>query len=250
MQGQRPLVLTSPASQQQRWRDALAQEGVALASLPLIEIGPAADPGLAAQALAALLRGPRLALFVSPSAVQALPGFDGRNWPALTWAACVGPGTASALRARGVDRIVCPAVDSPQFDSETLWPLLKAQGDWVGARVLILRGDGGRDWLAEQLQAEGAVVEAYSLYRRMRPTESPAWSVSRAALKDQAPIWLLTSSQALAHGLGLGVIHAGATALCTHPRIAAAARAAGLSVQEVRSEPVAVARAWRAQCAA
>ena len=250
MQGQRPLVLTTPASQQQRWHQALAREGVVLASLPLIDIAPAADPGLAAQALCALLRGPRLVLFVSPSAVQALPGFDGHNWPVATWAACVGPGTARVLRARGVERVLCPPDDSPQFDSEALWPLLQGLGDWAGAQVLIMRGDGGRDWLAERLQAQGAEVEAFALYRRTAPASTPEWVATRAGLSGQTPIWLLTSSQALAHGLSLGVIQRGATALCTHPRIAAAAHAAGLQVQEVRSEPAAVAQAWRALCAA
>ena len=56
------------------------------------------------------------------------------------------------------EQIVEPPVDSPQFDSDALWPLLAAR-DWRGRRVLILRGDGGRDWLADTLRSSGAEVD-------------------------------------------------------------------------------------------
>ena len=66
-------------------------------------------------------------------------------------------------------RIVSPAVDAAQFDSEALWERLRSR-DWNGARVLVVRGDGGRDWLADRLRDAGATVATVGAYRRIAPT--------------------------------------------------------------------------------
>lgn len=243
-----PLVLTTPVGQQPRWRAALGALGVDCVGLPLIDIAPLPLVTLTA-AWQSVLAQPRLVMFVSPSAVAALDLAVGRpwpDWPPSVAAACVGPATAQALRERGVVDVIAPAADSERFESEALWPLLAARGPWAGAEVLILRGDGGRDWLAEQLTASGARVRALSVYQRQRPHPGGAWGQALAQVRRQPALWLLTSAQALDHGVGLGVFEPGAAVLATHPRIAQAARQAGLSVQLVRAEPEAVATAWRA----
>ncbi len=245
-----PLVLTAPQAQQARWRRALQALGVPVQGLPLIVIGPAADPDAVAKAWSALQQVPRLAVFVSPSAVTALDAGDWSHWPAPTWAACVGPGTAQALRERGVNQVLCPPEDSERFESESLWPLLERLGGWRDATVLLLRGDGGREWLAERLTEHGARVQALSVYRRMAPAAEGDWAVQAQALHAQPALWLLTSTQSLEHGLQLGVFGPNATVLASHPRIAAAARGAGLAMQELRADPETVAEAWRRWAAA
>lgn len=245
-----PLVLTAPQAQQARWRTALEALGVPVQSLPLIAIGPAADPDAVAQAWAQLRQVPRLAVFVSPSAVAALDAGDWANWPQSTWAACVGPGTAHALRERGVSQVLSPPEDSERFESESLWPLLQQLGGWRDAAVLLLRGDGGREWLAERLTEQGAQVQALSVYRRLAPAAEGDWARQAQALRARPALWLLTSTQSLEHGLQLGVFGPAATVLASHPRIAAVARAAGLDVQELRADPEAVAQAWQRWAAA
>ncbi|MBH9578732.1 uroporphyrinogen-III synthase [Inhella proteolytica] len=245
-----PLVLTAPQAQQARWRSALQALGVPVQGLPLIVIGPAADPDAVAKAWSALRQAPRLAVFVSPSAVTALDAGDWSRWPAATWAACVGPGTAHALRERGVGQVLCPPEDSERFESESLWPLLERLGGWRDADVLLLRGDGGREWLAERLVDQGAKVQALSVYRRMAPPAEGDWARQARALRAQPALWLLTSTQSLEHGLQLDVFGPGATVLASHPRIAAVARKAGLAVRELRADPEAVAQAWRHWAAA
>ncbi|MBB5206022.1 uroporphyrinogen-III synthase [Inhella inkyongensis] len=241
---QRPvLVLTMPAGQQARWRAALEAQGVVCASLPLLEIQPL--PEAVGPAWAALTEA-ALAIFVSPSAVAALDGSDWAQWPAQTVAACVGPGTALALSQRGVPQVLCPPPDSAQFDSEALWPLIQELGPWVGRTVLIFKGEGGRDWLAERLLQEGAKLQAFNLYLRVPPSHSE----EQLATLGVAPLWLLTSSQGLDVALACGWIRSGAQALATHPRIAEHARRAGLRVELVRSEPEAVAQAWARMAAA
>jgi len=245
-----PLVLTAPLAQQARWREPLEALGVPVQSLPLIAIGPAEDPQAVAQAWALLRQGPRLAIFVSPSAVAALDAGDWSGWPQSSWAACVGPGTAHALRERGVRQVLSPPEDSERFESETLWPLLEQLGGWQGAKVLLLRGDGGREWLAERLLEQGAQVQALSVYRRMAPAAAGAWAQQAQALRAQPALWLLTSTQSLEHGLQRGVFGPAATVLASHPRISAVARSAGLSVQELRADPATVAQAWQRWAAA
>lgn len=239
-----PLVLTMPAAQQARWQASLQALGVTCLSLPLIEIEAGPDPQPACQALAKA----DLVLFVSPSAVAALDACDPwSTWPTRCAAACVGPGTAEALRKRGLHTIWSPPADSPQFDSEALWPLLQVHGPWTGKTVLLMRGDGGRDWLGERLSAEGARLQDFVLYRRRAPRPEPRILAALQALRagGQEPLWLLSSSQALGFGRDLGLLPAGTPALATHPRIVAAAQAAGLTVREVRSEAAAIAQAWQ-----
>ena len=155
----------------------------------------------------------------------------GLAWPAGVVAAAPGPGTAEALRESGVPQaaIVAPASDAPQFDSESLWARLQGR-DWRGASVLIVSGDGGRDWLAERLRQAGATVESLPAYRR----EAPVFAGDSAlrltqALADAAVVWLFSSAEAIANlerAAGAGRL-ARSRAVATHPRIAERARAAG-----------------------
>jgi uroporphyrinogen-III synthase len=102
--------------------------------------------------------------------------------------------------------------------------------DWRGASVLIVSGDGGRDWLAERLREAGATVESLPAYRR----EAPDFAGSEAQRLTQAiaasdVVWLFSSAEAIANlerAAGSGRF-AHSRAVATHPRIAERARAAG-----------------------
>lgn len=247
------LVLTRPAAQQAAWRDALTSLGVPVRGWPLIEIAPAPDAGAPAAAWQSLANA-RVAFFASPNAVEAVMAARpaGRAWPAACWAACVGPGSADALRAAGVPahRVLAPSGEGAQFDSEALWPLLlQVAADWQGRPVLLLRGQGGREWLADRLREHGAQVQALTVYQRRQPQpEAGALAQLLDWMRESpAPLWLLSSSEAVAHWQALaGPQLPALPALATHPRIAEAARAAGLLVTEVAPTVAAVATAWRA----
>ncbi|TGT11506.1 fused uroporphyrinogen-III synthase HemD/membrane protein HemX, partial [Mesorhizobium sp. M3A.F.Ca.ET.174.01.1.1] len=65
-----------------------------------------------------------------------------------------------------------------------------------GKRVLIVRGDGGREWLADRLREAGAQVETVAAYRRLVPEPSiAAWARVHQLLAGEAHAWLLTSSE-------------------------------------------------------
>lgn len=226
------VVVTRPVAQAAEWVGRLQDAGIPAVALPLIEIVPATDRSRVVAAWATLpVR--QLVVFVSPNA--ALHFFAARSsdqpWPTSLIAAAPGPGTGDALRAAGVapSCIVEPCDDAPQLDSEALWRRLEER-DWTGASVLVVRGDGGREWLAERLLEAGARVETVSAYRRDLPAFSRA---EQAMLEDVAAdadaVWLFTSSQAIGHleaAAGAGRWQ-GARAIATHPRIAARAREAG-----------------------
>ena len=102
--------------------------------------------------------------------------------------ATVGQGSAKALRELGITDVIAPA---ERFDSEGLLALPESQ-DVAGWKVMILRGDGGREVLGDTLKARGATVEYAACYRRSKP------QMDVAALLDAAPDALtVTSSEAL-----------------------------------------------------
>ena len=243
------LLVTRPRPQCAAWLARLAGLGVPAAALPLIEILPARDPAPVRSAWSALAEAD-LAVFVSPNAVEQFFALgDGAAWPVRTLAACVGPGSAQALAGHGVPaaNIVQPAADAASLDSEHLWQQLSPRRAWAGARVLLLRGNGGREWLAERLAEAGAEVEAVTVYHRAGPRFDAAEQdlLAQALARPQDHVWLFSSAEAIGHLQGLAL--AGQRAIATHPRIAEAARAAGFApVVLARPDPEAVTRALKA----
>ena len=226
------VFVTRPAAQAAPWVVRLRTRGLDAEALPLIEIAAVDEPRFLRDAWGSLASR-RLVFFVSANAVEHF--FAVRPievaWPDGLEAAVPGPGTAAALRELGGATIVAvaPHDDAAQLDSEALWARLRER-DWHGASVLVVRGDGGRDWLAERLTEAGASVDAVSAYRRCVPAF--AGDDRRrldAALADSNAVWLFSSSEAIANlesVAGRGHF-ASAHAVATHPRIAARARAAG-----------------------
>jgi len=255
----RLALVTRPRAQGEKWRRRLAALGVRSELLPLIDIGPAPDAAALRQWAETLAEGPRapaaLVMFVSPNAVQGL--FDalepGWRWPRSAVAGATGPGSAAALSAAGVpeEAIVAPGADAAQFDSEALWALLEKRRSWAGARTAIVRGEGGRDWLAERLRAAGAAVEFVQSYSRQSPRlgEQERRLLDRALAEPEGVAWLMSSSEAIDHlrALAPAASWAASVALASHPRIAESARRLGFGrVVEVRPTPEAAAEALAA----
>jgi uroporphyrinogen-III synthase len=238
------VIVTRPAAQAASWVQSLERQGVAAVALPLIHIAPALDPTPVTEAWQQLA-GTQLVMFVSANAVEHFFALrpDDAGWPVGVRAASPGPGTTRALLDNGVPAqlIVEPAPDSAQFDSEALWERLREQ-DWRGAPVRVVRGDGGRDWLADTLRAHGAAVSFVSAYRRT----APSWNDEMQALLAAAlarpidHVWFFSSSESIDHLMdhvmnlqrhpdAARAWPAGARALATHPRIARRAEQAGFA---------------------
>lgn len=241
------LLVTRPAAQAAEWVGWLHERGVDAQALPLIGIS-APDDAEPVRAAWAGLPNHRLAVFVSPNAAEQFFALrpEGLAWPAQTLAGSPGPGTSRVLRALGVPaaNIIEPKADAAQFDSESLWQQL-ARHDWRGARVLVVRGESGRDWLADTLRAHGAEVEFVTAYQRGAPALDDAARslLQQAVAQPAAHAWLFSSSESIGHLVELAP-QAGwqrARALATHPRIAERARSAGFGqVHECRPSVEAV----------
>jgi uroporphyrinogen-III synthase len=226
----------------------LEAAGLAAVALPLIDIVPDPDSEAMLGEAWRTLAGRDFVMFVSAAAVERFFArgalAPARAWPPGPRAGSTGPGTTAALRRAGVpaEAIDVPAADAPTFDSEALWAAIGTR-DWAGRSALLVRGEGGRDWLADTLRAAGAGVDALHLYRRTCPQWTAAqWAAcERAWSEPRRHWWHLSSSQAIDHLARLWQPHAAAVpwaalqALASHPRIAARAHEAGFGiVREVR----------------
>lgn len=233
------VIVTRPRREALAWGDALRARGLAVEAWPLIEIAPAADPDALARAWASW---PSLtaAMFVSANAVEGFLAAAPAQWHAGSpgprcWS--TGPGTARALGAAGVPAtsIDTPPPEGGRFDSEALWEQVQSQVG-PGARVLRVRGadaqgmPAGRDWLSERLADAGVQVDTVAAYRRVLPAWDAVQRERAVAALDAGAWWLLSSSEAVANLLQLLPPQAAFSrgrALCTHERIARAARDAG-----------------------
>ncbi|CAG2128742.1 hypothetical protein LMG31506_00524 [Cupriavidus yeoncheonensis] len=217
------VVVTRPAGQSRQLTEALQAAGLDVLGFPLLAIGPADDD---APLRAALERLGEFALvvFVSPNAIQyafdALAAVQGNavgQWPSGVPVAVVGPASVAALAERGIaapdHRVIAPAgadghcndtnggaaAEGPRFDSEALWAQLEPAALRRRA-VLIVRGNGGRDWLGDRLREAGAEVTAVEAYQRTLPEPGAMqWQAVREGLSAGAApqAWLLTSSEAV-----------------------------------------------------
>ena len=171
-----PVVFaTHPAPRVAQLCGRLRQRGVRAWPLPAFAVEPADAAGLSAAA--AQLSDYDWVVPISPTAVQMLVeavrtaradlrggGAAGVELPAI---ALVGQGSADAL-ADG-----CPA-----WRARAVWPerggdaqallALPALRQPAGRRVLLVRGEQGRDELAATLRARGAQVDEVRAYRRAR----------------------------------------------------------------------------------
>ena len=149
-----------------------------------------------------------------------------RSLPPGLRVATIGGGGARALAARGVARVISP---QGRYDSEALLELPEIAG---AKRVVIFRGQGGRELLGETLSARGARVEYAECYRRGKPDQDPALLLNAWTRKEIDAV-TVTSSEGLRNLLDM-VGEAGRPSLlrtplaAPHPRIAETARSLGV----------------------
>jgi len=241
-------LVTRPGEAGQRLASALRDRGQGALWWPAFDLlAPAELEPL--QTLLQRLAEFDLAVFVSASAVRGLASLDGcGTWPAATRIAAAGAGTLqlarSLLPGAAAARSIALAAHSDQSGSEALWEALQREPERA-RNVLIVRAETGREWLGERLREAGCRVEYASVYRRVVHSPSPEQRAALAASRGAGhrAACILTSSEAVA-ALDRQLAEAPdakawlrqGLALCSHPRIAQALRAAGYG-QVVECEP-------------
>jgi len=196
----RGVLVTRPAHQADALCRLIEAAGGRAIRFPVLAIAPPRDL-TAPLATVARLAHYDLAIFVSPNAVDYgldLIGAHG-GLPAGLRLAVVGEGSARALRARlGRGPDLQP---TERYDSEGLLALAELQ-QVTGRRVVIFRGDGGRELLGQALRERGATVDYAEVYRREQPVvDVPALAAQLEA--GAVDVVTVTSSEGLRNLLEL-----------------------------------------------
>jgi len=156
------VLVTRPRAQARELVDLIQNKGGNAICFPVINIVPRDESAIAADA--ALLPRPDIALFVSRNAVA-----HGLSYAAGAIKGATGPATAAAIQAGGQTVDIQP---DRGFDSESLLEAPALQ-EVAGRNILIIRGEDGRELLANTLRERGATVDYLSVYERALPTCSP-----------------------------------------------------------------------------
>lgn len=224
------ILVTRPAHQAEHLAGLIRAAGGTPILFPAMEIVDLPDVR-PLYALIDRLDAFDLAVFISPNAVNKAMNLirARRALPSGLQIAAVGKGSRKALAQFGVHEVLVPA---QRFDSEGLLELPALQ-QMSGKRVVIFRGDGGRELLGEALRRRGAEVEYAECYRREKPRTDNAQLLHLWARNELHAI-TVTSAESL-HNLydlvgKLGQQWMRNTPLFVpHARIAEAARGMGLT---------------------
>ena len=107
-----------------------------------------------------------IAIFISPTAVERTFEYLEALAPA-TRVCAIGSRTAAALQAIGLDIDIRPE----GHDSESLLQHPQLQQPLIdGCKIVIFKGEGGRELLGDTLRTRGAEVVYADMYRRSAPT--------------------------------------------------------------------------------
>lgn len=167
----RRILICRPRPEAERLAHAFSEAGAAVRVLPMLEREPITDdPSIRTRILHIDEFSHIIA--VSPYAAGLLIDWLDTWWPqtptGILWYG-VGAGTAAVLSAYGLDT----RQPSDGHTSEALLELPEL-AQLNHEKVLIVRGENGRELLPETLEARGARVTLLSLYRRFAPDHDEA----------------------------------------------------------------------------
>lgn len=190
------LLLTRPAEECLALAATLSEAGIRSASLPLLAIEPL---GKAAEQRATMLKLDQYCAVVvvsKPAARLSLELLD-RYWPqppvGQVWFS-VGAATGAILKDYGLD-VSWPA-SGDDSDALLVLPRLAEALDVTEPKVLILRGEGGREHITETLRRRGAQVDSLELYRRYLP-DYPQGALVKTLRSERLNAMVVSSGQGL-----------------------------------------------------
>lgn len=192
------IAITRPADQAKKLSALISDAGGTPFSYPLIEITPLSDYSQFKSVISEINQYD-WAIFISSNAVQnSMPRLLKKDIPPALKFAAIGPVTAAELQSFGVDNILTP---TNRFDSESLLALPEMHV-MQGKKVMLFRGVGGRDVLANTLKARGAIVTFAECYQRINPQTNCDLLAQLWADKHLHGL-VVTSSEAMRHLLDL-----------------------------------------------
>ena len=153
------VLITRPTKKAQALEALLKKQSIACVNQPLFDYQALADQ----QTSKDLLTHNGIIIFVSLAAVEyAQAIFAVSNWR-YQHIVAVGKATKAALQKLGINNILCPQ----QENSEGLLALPLLNKNVRGKSITIVRGNGGREHLANQLTVNGAKTHYLESYQRV-----------------------------------------------------------------------------------
>lgn len=226
------IAITRPLDQAKNLSAVIEQQGGNSILFPLIAITPLSDYSVFDEKIDELTQAD-WAIFISSNAVDnAMPRIVKHygTVPDKLKFAAIGPQTAKQLASYGVQHVLIP---HERFDSEALLALSEMHAV-NHQRIIIFRGIGGRELLAETLKQRGAQLDFAECYQRVNP-QINCNLLDQLWHQDQCQAIVVTSSEAMRNLLAM--THQGSDewigniAVCVNnARIAEEARAARLEV--------------------
>lgn len=188
------VMVTRPAHQAEHLRGLIEAAGGTPFLFPVLEI---LEPENSAALCATVdtLAEADMAIFISPNAVNKAMNLIGARLGGLPeglTVATVGKSSAKELRNFIAREPIYP---KKKFNSEALLAMEEMQAV-RGQRIVIFRGDGGREYLGDTLTARGARVEYANAYRRGRP-KADVGRLQRAWARGGIDVITVTSEEGL-----------------------------------------------------
>jgi uroporphyrinogen-III synthase len=231
------ILVTRPAHQADGLCRLIADRGGRAICFPTLEILPPQDPAVAL-AVIDRLDDYQIAIFTSANAVNR--GMEliltRRCLPSGLQLLAIGRATARALERYGIT--TCRTPDRGQ-DSEALLNLPELQAV-TGKRIVILRGEGGRELLGDTLQARGAEISYAEVYRRSKPAIRPD-DLLQYWIRGEVQAVIVTSNASLQNLFEL-VGTTGQPGLRSTPLVVVSERAWSLALKLGFNHPPVVAR--------
>jgi len=192
------VAITRPINQAKKLTQLIQAAGGNVITFPLIEI-TALDDYSAFEQVIADINSYDWILFISSNAVEnSLPRLMKQGIPKQLKFAAIGPTTAKSLQAFSIDEVLIP---QDRFDSESLLSL-PAMHDMQGKKVMIVRGIGGRDVLANTLTERGAQITFAECYQRINP-QTNCQVLEQAYNNGKLHAIVVTSSEAMRYLLAM-----------------------------------------------
>lgn len=161
------VLVTRPAHQAEHLCSLLTAKGFQPIRYPTIEIQATAHTSIAKASLQHSQQYDYL-IFVSPNAVAQADHLLNNKWsPQQTKIIAIGPKTADRLTKIGLQPSI---VATTPFNSESL--LKRLPSSLKHKKGLLIKGEGGRTLLSEQLQQRGMDVTSVDVYQRALPSNS------------------------------------------------------------------------------
>lgn len=188
------VVVTRPAHQAGHLAELIERAGGRAILFPALEIFDVQDTGPLSEVIDRLEQFD-LAVFISPNAVnKAMNRVRAkRTWPQGLRCAAVGKGSGKELERFGCGEVIVP---QGRFDSEALLALPELE-EMAGKRVVIFRGEGGRELLGDELTRRGAELTMVECYRRGKPVSGGVDLLLKQWVRGEIDAITVTSGESM-----------------------------------------------------